>query len=87
MASLEDHVIEVIDRPTLGSGLRVQPWPRWVRAYFAGVPVADSKRVAILLEPKHLPVFYFPRQDVRMDVLRSNGFRTSTISSKARTLG
>ena len=36
---------------------------------FAGVTVADSKRVMLLHEFGRLPVFYFPLEDVRMDLL------------------
>jgi uncharacterized protein (DUF427 family) len=40
-----------------------------VRAVFAEIAIADSKRVMLLLERGHLPVFYFPIADVRMDLL------------------
>jgi len=44
--------------------------PRWVRAKIGDVHVADSKRVMLVREPGTLPVFAFPRSDVRADVLR-----------------
>ncbi len=43
--------------------------PRRVRAVFAGETVAESTHVMLLLESGHLPVFYFPRADVRTDLL------------------
>jgi uncharacterized protein (DUF427 family) len=43
--------------------------PRWVRVRFAGQFVADSKRVLLLREPGRLPVYYFPREDVRAEWL------------------
>src|SRR5205807_2403181 len=43
--------------------------PRRVRAVFAGVTVADSKRVLLLRERGHVGVYYFPMDDVRMDLL------------------
>jgi uncharacterized protein (DUF427 family) len=42
-----------------------------VRVVFAGVTVADSKRVILLHEFGRLPVFYFPLEDVRMDLLEA----------------
>jgi uncharacterized protein (DUF427 family) len=46
-----------------------EPSPRWVRVRFAGQIVADSKRVMLLREPGRLPVYYFPREDVRPEIL------------------
>lgn len=45
------------------------PSPRRVRVLFGGVTVADSTRVHLLREPNHVPVYYFPRDDVRLDLL------------------
>jgi uncharacterized protein (DUF427 family) len=42
--------------------------PRRVRVLFGGETVADSKRVKLMHEQGHLPVYYFPRSDVRMDL-------------------
>jgi len=64
-----DLVKEVVRRPAPSAGIRLEPWPRWVRAEFERVRIVDSKRVQLLLEPKRLPVFYIPRDDVRMDLL------------------
>ena len=41
--------------------------PKWVRVVFNGETVADSKRALIMRENRHTPVYYFPRDDVRMD--------------------
>lgn len=49
--------------------LTFEPSPRWVRVLFNGQFVADSKRVMLLHEQGHLPVYYFPRADVRDDFL------------------
>jgi uncharacterized protein (DUF427 family) len=45
--------------------------PRRVRATFAGETVVDSRRAKVLHETGLLPRYYFPREDVRMDLLRS----------------
>jgi uncharacterized protein (DUF427 family) len=45
--------------------------PRWVRARIGDVTVVDSKQVLLLWEEgKTLPVYLFPREDVRTELLR-----------------
>lgn len=79
---LEDETIPIATgKPLAADSLRIEDCPRWVRAYFGGVAVADSKRVLLVWEPRRLPVYAFPVQDVRMDLLRAaNG----VASEKAR---
>jgi len=48
------------------------PSQRWVRVYFNGQLIADSKNMMLLREPNSLPIYYFPKQDVRMDYLQSS---------------
>lgn len=48
----------------------IEPSPRWVRVKFNGQTIADSKRVLLLRESGHLPVYYFHPDDVNMDFLR-----------------
>src|SRR5262245_50940944 len=48
--------------------VEVEPSPRWVRIEFNGATIASSKRVLMLRETRHLPVYYFPQEDVRMDM-------------------
>jgi uncharacterized protein (DUF427 family) len=45
--------------------------PRRVRVKFGGETIADSTAAHLLFETRHLPVYYFPRADVRMDLLRA----------------
>ncbi len=42
---------------------------RRIRAEFQGETVADSREVLVMHETRLAPVFYFPRADVRMDLL------------------
>lgn len=42
-----------------------------MRVVLAGVTIADSTRVMLLHEFGRLPVFYFPLEDVRMDLLEA----------------
>jgi uncharacterized protein (DUF427 family) len=70
---IEDRVI------SRGGGehtVRLEPCGRRVRAYLGGVPVADSTRVQIMFETGHLPVYYFPVDDVQMDHLQPTDHHT-----------
>ena len=48
--------------------VRMEPTPQRIRVLFGGETIADSKRVLIMHETKHTPVYYFPFSDVRMDL-------------------
>ena len=50
--------------------------PRRVRGLKDGETVVDSKRVHMLHESRILPVWYFPQEDTRMDLLRETGHTT-----------
>jgi uncharacterized protein (DUF427 family) len=50
--------------------------PRRVRVRFNGEWVADSTAAHLLFETRHLPVYYFPRADVRMDLLAPTDHHT-----------
>jgi uncharacterized protein (DUF427 family) len=47
-----------------------------VRVQFNGETIADSSDAHLLFETRHLPVYYFPRGDVRMDLLQPTGHHT-----------
>jgi uncharacterized protein (DUF427 family) len=66
---LEDQDMDAIDRAKPAPELRILDWPRRVRATFGGRTIGDSTRAVLLLEPRRLPVYYFPREDVRTDAL------------------
>lgn len=51
----------------------VEPSPRRVRVMLGGEFVADSLRVRLLFETGRLPVYYFPKSDVRLDLLSDSG--------------
>ena len=50
--------------------------PRWVRVKFGGEIIANSKRVMLMRETGHQPVYYFPQDDVAMDLLEATTHRT-----------
>ena len=56
--------------------IRFEPAPRRMRVEFNGVWVADSRRAVVLHETRQPPAYYFPREDVRMDLLE----RTSQVT-------
>src|SRR5205823_2716341 len=49
--------------------VRVEPVDRRVRGVLAGETIVDSRRPLLLFETGHLPVYYFPIEDVRTDLL------------------
>lgn len=76
--TLENKHMREIDRPDVAASLvRIEPWPRRVRAVFASEVVADSDGVLLLLEQGHLPVYYFPSEDVRMDLMTPTATTTT----------
>ncbi len=56
--------------------LLLQPFPRRVRARFAGEVVLDSTRGALLHESNILPRLYVPLEDVRADLLERTDHST-----------
>src|SRR5918992_1664294 len=50
--------------------------PRRMRARFNGETVVDSRHPKLLHEHGLLPVYYFPQDDVRMDLLEPSDHRT-----------
>jgi len=50
--------------------------PRRVRVVFNGQTIADSKRVLLLREAGCLPVYYFPREDARLELMAPSQHKT-----------
>ena len=50
--------------------------PRRVRVMFNGETIVDSRRVKLLHETGHLPVYYFPEEDLRHDLLEESEHTT-----------
>lgn len=51
--------------------------PRRVRPYIAGTALADSTHMMLLHESTRLPVYYFPLEDVRTDLVEPSGQTTA----------
>jgi uncharacterized protein (DUF427 family) len=56
--------------------LYLEDTPRRVRVVFNGETIADSRRAKLLHETGHLPVYYFPREDVRWERLEESDHTT-----------
>jgi class 3 adenylate cyclase/uncharacterized protein (DUF427 family) len=55
----------------------VEPSPKSLRVAFNGVTIAESDRVLVMRETRLAPVYYFPRADVRMDLLQRTELHTN----------
>src|SRR5437667_241709 len=51
--------------------------PKWIRARLGGETVVDSRNPRLLHAHNRLPVFWFAREDVRMDLLDDSDKRTT----------
>lgn len=56
--------------------LYFEDFPRRVRAVFNGEVVADSERAKMLHETGHLPLYYFPEEDVNREFLEKTDHTT-----------
>ena len=62
--------------PVLGRALYLEPSPKRVRVVVADQVIADSRRVMMLHESGHQPVYYFPPDDVHSEFLESSDRHT-----------
>ncbi len=56
--------------------VRTEPNRRRVRVFVGGEAIVDSTHSLYLFETGHLPVYYFPRDDVRFDLLEPTSHTT-----------
>lgn len=76
--ALEDIFMGPLASPSFSEGFRWEDSRRRVRVVFADVTIADSKRVMLFQESGRSPVFYFPVEDVRMDLMEATEHHTSS---------
>jgi uncharacterized protein (DUF427 family) len=55
--------------PPPGQALYLEPTPKRLRVQVGGETIADSRRAMLLHESGHQPIYYFPPEDVRTDLL------------------
>jgi uncharacterized protein (DUF427 family) len=53
--------------------VHIEDGPKRVRTYLGGELIADSKHLKLVWEVPYYPAYYFPREDVRMELLTPNG--------------
>jgi class 3 adenylate cyclase/uncharacterized protein (DUF427 family) len=63
-------------RQVAGYELRFENNPRRVRVELHGTAVADSANVLVLHETRLPPAYYFPREDVRLDLMQKTAHHT-----------
>jgi uncharacterized protein (DUF427 family) len=71
--------------PPTDAPLTIEPSDRWVRAVVNGVTVVNSKHVRLVREPRRLPFYAFPAEDVRMDLLSPSGRTRASADKQAAT--
>src|SRR6058998_2820868 len=76
--ALEDQVFQQLEeRPRPAEdAIRFEPSPRRVRVMFAGLTIADSRKVMLMLENRRLAIYYFPVNDVRTDLFVPTSYRS-----------
>lgn len=68
LAETQPHVVGPFSDPA-HHGVAIEDSPRRVRVVVQNEVIADSRRVKLLHETRHLPVYYFPLADLRQDLL------------------
>ncbi len=70
---MDDH-LPTIDYPVMIAEInRVEPVPRRIRAFIAGVPMLDTIRALYVWEWPYYPQFYVPVEDVTSGILVDEG--------------
>ena len=62
--------------PPPGRALYLEPTPKRIRVEVGGETIADTRRAMLLQESGLQPIYYFPPEDVRADVLESGDRHT-----------
>jgi uncharacterized protein (DUF427 family) len=62
--------------PPPGRALYLEPTPKRIRVVVAGETVTDSRHAMLLHESGHQPIYYFPPEDVRADLLEPSDRHT-----------
>ncbi len=75
-ALVQDGTDAIVGRSAPDYAFTFRPHPHRVQARVGGVTVADSEVAMVLEETRLAPVYYFPREHVRMDLMRRTDHRT-----------
>jgi uncharacterized protein (DUF427 family) len=83
---MEDRVIGRDGLVFAEHPIRFEATPRRVRAVLNGVSVADSTKVMLLTEHHKMPIYYFPVEDVRLDLLEPSGRTRRDVAKGTQSL-
>jgi uncharacterized protein (DUF427 family) len=72
------------ERARLKDGVHIELSPRRVRAFFDHQLLADSQRVLLVFETRRPPVYWFPIEDVRTELLTRDEAAAATDSGTLR---
>jgi uncharacterized protein (DUF427 family) len=64
------------ETPVPGGAMYIEPSAKRIRVVVGGETIADTHRAVMLSESGHQPVYYFPPEDVRADVLEPSDRHT-----------
>ena len=64
------------DGSHVGYRVTLEPCARRIRGEVGGERIVDSDRALVMHETRLAPVYYFPRDDVRMDLMEKTAHRT-----------
>jgi uncharacterized protein (DUF427 family) len=64
------------ETPSPGMAMYIEPTEKWIRVTVGGETIADTRHALMVSESGHQPVYYFPREDVRADVLEPSDRHT-----------
>ncbi len=78
------RVSSAAERARLKDGVHIELSPRRVRAYFDNELLVDSEKVLLVFETRRPPVYWFPIEDVRMDLLAPKDSPASSGSGTRR---
>jgi uncharacterized protein (DUF427 family) len=64
------------DVPDPGRAVYIEPCDKWIRVIVGGETIADTRHALLVSESGHQPVYYFPPEDVRAEVLEPSDRHT-----------
>ena len=64
------------EAPAPGRAMYIEPCHKWLRVLVGGETIADTRHALIVSESGHQPVYYFPPEDVRSDLLEPSDRHT-----------
>ena len=60
---------ELIEKRNPDHHVTIERCRKWIRVMHNGEYIADTRQAVLLHETNHVPVYYFPKEDVRLDLM------------------